>query len=179
MEATTTRRRSVAVIGGAGVRPTEPAWTLARELGRALIDARYRLVCGGMGGVMEAACRGGRSSVMHQDGDILGLLPGLDPAAGNPWLDVAIPTGLGHGRNALVARSDAVVAVGGGAGTLSELAMAWIHDRVILAYRGSGWSGRLADERFDGRVRFLDRPDDRVIGVDTAAEVLEHLHALL
>jgi uncharacterized protein (TIGR00725 family) len=113
-------RRYIAVVG-----PSEPAdpavLAAAHTVGAALARAGCVLVCGGLGGVMEAACRGA-----HQAGGItLGLLSGADRAAANPYVDIAVPTGLGEARNALVVRSaDAVVAVGGGWGTLSEIALA-------------------------------------------------------
>jgi uncharacterized protein (TIGR00725 family) len=79
------------------------------------------LVCGGLGGVMEAACRGAREG----GGTTVGILPGADRADANPFVDVAVATGLGEARNALVVRSaDALVAVGRGYGTLSEIALA-------------------------------------------------------
>jgi uncharacterized protein (TIGR00725 family) len=79
------------------------------------------LVCGGLGGVMEAACRGAREA----GGTTVGLLPGTERSDANPYVSVALPTGLGEGRNALVVRAaDAVVAIGGGYGTLSEIALA-------------------------------------------------------
>jgi uncharacterized protein (TIGR00725 family) len=79
------------------------------------------VVCGGLGGVMEAACRGAKDA----GGTTVGILPGSDRAAANPFVDVAIPTGLGEARNALVVRAaDALIAVGGGYGTLSEIALA-------------------------------------------------------
>lgn len=79
------------------------------------------LVCGGLEGVMEAACRGAKEA----GGTTIGILPGTDRGAANPFVDVAVPTGLGEARNALVVRAaDALVAVGGGYGTLSEIALA-------------------------------------------------------
>ncbi len=79
------------------------------------------LICGGLGGVMEAACRGARES----GGTTVGILPGTDRSAANPYVDIAIPTGLGEARNAIVARSaDALIAIGGAYGTLSEIAFA-------------------------------------------------------
>lgn len=94
---------------------------LAAEVGRRLAEAGAAVVCGGLGGVMEAACRGARSV----DGVTIGLLPGTDRAAANPYVTVAIPTGLGELRNGLVVRAaDALIAIGGGYGTLSEVALA-------------------------------------------------------
>ena len=79
------------------------------------------LVCGGLGGVMEAACRGAKGAA----GTTVGILPGADRTQANDYVDVAIATGLGEGRNALVVRAaDALIAVGGGYGTLSEIALA-------------------------------------------------------
>jgi uncharacterized protein (TIGR00725 family) len=109
----------VAVVG-AGEASAEEA-DRADEVGRALARRGAVVVCGGLGGVMEAACRGAKGA----GGATVGILPGTDRAEGNEWLDVALPTGLGEARNALVVRvSDAVIAVGGGYGTLSEVALA-------------------------------------------------------
>ena len=90
-------------------------------MGRGLAARGAVVVCGGLGGVMEAACRGAKQAGGHT----VGILPGSDRAAANPWVDVAVPTGLGEARNALVGRAaDALVAIGGGYGTLSEVALA-------------------------------------------------------
>jgi uncharacterized protein (TIGR00725 family) len=113
-------RRHIAVIGPG--EPADPAiLAAAHAVGTGLARAGCVLVCGGLGGVMEAACRGAKQA----GGRTLGLLPGTDRAAANPYIDIAVPTGLGEARNALVVRAaDAVVAVGGGWGTLSEIALA-------------------------------------------------------
>lgn len=169
----------VAVVGDGGAAEGSLAWRLAEELGEALVTAGHRLVTGGLGGVMEAACRGARRSPAHGPGSVVALLPGHDPDQANPYVDVAVPTGLGHLRNALVAHADALIAIGGGAGTLSEMALAWIHDRLLLAFRVPGWSGRLAETRLDERIRFPGVVDDRVHGVDTVAEALALLEARL
>jgi len=90
-------------------------------VGRQLAERGAVVVCGGLGGVMEAACRGAKEA----GGLTVGILPGTDRAAANAFVDVAVPSGLGEARNALVVRAaDAVVAVGGGYGTLSEIALA-------------------------------------------------------
>ncbi len=109
----------VAVVGPGEATPDEVQ--SAEELGRELARAGAILVCGGLGGVMAAACRGAR----EQGGMTIGLLPGLDRSAANAHVAIAIPTGLGELRNGLIVRSaDAVIAVGGAYGTLSEVALA-------------------------------------------------------
>ena len=112
-------RPYIAVIGAGTCDETEAA--LAEEVGRLLGRAGALVVCGGLGGVMEAACRGAKGAA----GVTLGLLPGLDRADANTWVDVAVPTGLGEARNVLVVRTaDAVIAIGGEFGTLSEIGFA-------------------------------------------------------
>jgi uncharacterized protein (TIGR00725 family) len=93
----------------------------AEAVGRALAARGAIVVSGGLGGAMEASCRGAKAG----GGTTVGILPGSDRADANAYVDVAIPTGLGEGRNTLVVRAaDAVIAVGGGWGTLSEIALA-------------------------------------------------------
>ncbi|MHB8681402.1 MAG: TIGR00725 family protein [Acidimicrobiales bacterium] len=112
-------RLHVAVIGG-GHAPAEECDRAAR-VGRALAEAGAVVVCGGLGGVMEAACRGARDG----GGLTIGILPTTDRAGANEFVDVVVVTGMGEGRNVLVVRNaDAVVAVGGEYGTLSEVALA-------------------------------------------------------
>jgi uncharacterized protein (TIGR00725 family) len=101
--------------------PNDGDLASAEQVGRELGSRGVVLVCGGLGGVMEAACRGAKDA----GGMTIGILPGSDRAAANPFVDVAIATGLGEARNALVARAgDAMIAIGGGYGTLSEIALA-------------------------------------------------------
>lgn len=127
-------RPVVAVIGaGSADRPLlERARAVGEELGRRDLS----LVTGGLGGVMEAASAGfldGRREA-GATGLAIGLLPGTDPGEGNPHLDVALPTGLGHGRNLLVVRAaSALIAVGGRFGTLSELAFALVCEKPVVS----------------------------------------------
>lgn len=117
----------IAVIGAGVASPEEE--TLAEEVGRLLAEAGAVVVCGGLGGVMEAASRGARGA----GGRSLGLLPGPDPSAANAWIDTPVPTGMGEARNALVVRTgEAVVAVGGSWGTLSEIALARKMGRTVV-----------------------------------------------
>jgi hypothetical protein len=109
----------VSVSGSGDASPEVIA--LAEEVGARLAGANAVVVCGGLGGVMEAVCRGAKSA----GGTTVGILPGTARSDANPFVDVAIPTGLGESRNALVARaSDALIAIGGEFGTLSEIALA-------------------------------------------------------
>jgi uncharacterized protein (TIGR00725 family) len=172
-------RSLVAVIGDGTILEGSRPWQLAEDLGERLVDAGHRVLTGGLGGVMEAASRGAQRSASHEPGDVIALLPGDDPTIANAYVDVALATSLGHLRNALIAQADAVIAIGGGAGTLSELALAWIHRRLLIAYRVEGWSGRLAGTRVDGWVRFPSIPDDQVFGVESAEEAVEVLRRRL
>jgi uncharacterized protein (TIGR00725 family) len=99
---------------------------------------------------------------------VIAVLPGLRAEDANPYADIVIPTGMNYARNIiLVAMADVVVAIGGGSGTLSEIALAWQHGKPIVALGlGEGWSARLAGERLDARR------DDVVHPADTAAEAV-------
>ena len=109
----------MAVSGGGDA--GEDASRLAEEVGRQLARRGAVVVTGGLGGAMEAACRGAKA----EGGTTVGILPGHDRADANEWVDVAVPTGLGEARNAIVVRAaDAVIAVAGEFGTLSEIALA-------------------------------------------------------
>jgi uncharacterized protein (TIGR00725 family) len=116
----------VSVIGGSRVTAAERR--VARELGVRLAARDHTVVCGGLGGVMAAVCEGARQGGGHT----IGLLPGTDPDDANEFVETAIATGIGHARNALVVMNgDAVVAVDGGGGTLSELGFAAVFDRPV------------------------------------------------
>jgi uncharacterized protein (TIGR00725 family) len=118
----------VAVVGGDAA-ADDDACAAAFEVGRQLARRGCVLVCGGLGGVMEAACRGAAG----EGGLTVGLLPGSDRTEGNPHLSVAIATGMGEMRNALVVRAaDVVIAIGGGHGTLSEIAFALKTGRAVI-----------------------------------------------
>jgi uncharacterized protein (TIGR00725 family) len=139
----------VAVVGPGEATAAELA--TAEEVGRLLGERDTVLVCGGLGGVMEAACRGAKSS----GGATLGILPGLERASANSYVDVAVPTGLGEARNALVVRAaDVLIAVGGGFGTLSEIALALKTGRPVVGIRSwelGGRAGRALVEASDAR----------------------------
>ena len=112
-------RPLIAVVGGSTCSAAEA--DLAEDVGRRLAVAGAMVVCGGLGGVMEAVSRG----VRQAGGLTVGVLPGADPREANPFVDVPLATGMGEMRNALIVRAArAVIAIGGGHGTLSEVALA-------------------------------------------------------
>ena len=121
----------VAVVGAGGDAAGE-LLAIAEEVGAQLARCGALVVTGGLGGVMEAACRGARGA----GGTTLGILPGADRAAANPFVDVAVAPGMGELRNGLVVRcADAVVAVGGEYGTLSEIALALKAGKLVVGLR--------------------------------------------
>lgn len=117
----------ISVIGGSDCSKEEAR--LAEEVGRELAKRGATLVCGGLEGVMEAACRGAAS----QGGMTIGILPGNSRKDANPYVQVPIVTGMGYARNAIVAKSgQAVIAIGGSFGTLSEIAHALQNDIPVI-----------------------------------------------
>lgn len=122
------RPRRISVIGSGSC--DERTAETARTLGGLLAARGFAIVCGGLGGVMAAACRGAREA----GGATIGILPGEDIGAANPYVDVPIATGLGIARNVLVVRNGLVaVAVAGAAGTLSEIGIALKLGRPVVA----------------------------------------------
>ena len=112
-------KRIIAVIGASV--PTEDEYQAAYRVGQLLAERGALLICGGMGGVMEAACRAAQMA----GGVTIGLLPGSDPGDANAFVSIPIATGLGEMRNGLIVRAcESAIAIGGGAGTLAEIALA-------------------------------------------------------
>lgn len=142
-----TDRPHIAVVGASSA--TEEQEGDAEAVGRALGGAGALLVCGGRGGVMEAACRGAKAV----GGITVGILPGSDRADANPHVDVALATGLGELRNGLIVRTaDALIAIGGAFGTLSEVALALQAGKPVVGL--GSWD-------LEAIVR-ADDPDDAV-----------------
>lgn len=131
-------KRAIAVIGPSSCDEQQAA--TAEAVGRLLAAREVVLICGGRGGVMEAACRGAQQA----GGLTVGILPGTDPTSGNAFLSLAIPTGMGEARNAIVAQAgEAVIAIGGGPGTLSEIALAIKAGRRVVVL--DSWQARASD----------------------------------
>lgn len=113
------KKRLIAVIGTS--EGSAEDLINAREAGRLIAENGFTLICGGLGGVMEAASRG----ASEKDGTVVGVLPHGDTSAANPHVTIPIATNMGHARNMVIVHSaDAAIAVGGGYGTLSEISIA-------------------------------------------------------
>jgi uncharacterized protein (TIGR00725 family) len=139
----------IAVVGAG---QSDPAIeNLAEAVGKGLAQAGAVVLCGGQGGVMAAACRG----ALAAGGLTVGILPGEEAADANPWVRLAIPTGLGELRNALVVRAArAVVAIDGEYGTLSEIALALKMGRPVIGLRT--WGLQRPDGTSDAGIHFAE-----------------------
>jgi uncharacterized protein (TIGR00725 family) len=154
----TDRRRQVAVIGAGGAVEGSEIWVLAEKVGRRLGEAGVIVVCGGRGGVMAAVSRGAAAV----GGEVIGVLPGSDPAEANPDCTHVVATGAGNARNlAVVGSGEVVVAIGGEWGTLSEIGHARSIGRTVVALRS--WT-------LGGRDRMAGAPG--VIPAETAEEAV-------
>ncbi len=120
-------RKVIGVIGSS--EPSESGYAAALAVGRQIALGGAVLVCGGLDGVMAAASRG----CAEQGGLVLGILPGPEPIQANPYVTLAVPTNMGHGRNVIIAHTASVlIAVEGGLGTLSEMAVALKLGRAVI-----------------------------------------------
>lgn len=159
-----TRRPQIAV-SGRGADPGNVALAAAEQVGRLLAEAGVTVVCGGRGGVMEAAARGAAGA----GGEVIGILPGEDPADANEHCTHVVATGTGHARNlAVVASADAVIAIAGEWGTLSEIAFARRLGRPVVTLGSWELKGAGAMEQAPG----VEPADDPAAAV---AAALKHL----
>jgi uncharacterized protein (TIGR00725 family) len=134
-----TRAKQVAVIGNGACEEGSEAWRLAEEVGRRLAEAGAAVVCGGLGGVMEAAAKGAAEA----GGEAIGIVPGVSVEDANPYCTHVVASAIGYARNlAVVASGDAVIAVGGEWGTLSEIGHARQFGRPVAALRSWSLTGR-------------------------------------
>lgn len=152
-------KRQIAVIGSGSCAQDSELASLAEEVGGLLAAAGAVLVCGGLGGVMEAASRGAEKA----GGVVIGIVPSDSPSHANPHCTHVVATGIGHGRNLAVAASgEAVIAVGGEWGTLSEIGFARRLGRTVVALQS--WKP-------EGEGPMADGPG--VVAVASAAEALQ------
>jgi uncharacterized protein (TIGR00725 family) len=151
---------NITVIGDSASSAKEAR--LAETVGELLAQRGVTIVCGGLGGVMEAVCRGAKSA-----GSLtVGILPGQDASMANPWIDIPVVTGMGESRNVAVVKSgQAIIAIGGGYGTLSEIAYALKSSIPVIGL--NTWS-----------LFRNDVEDDSIIRVHSAAEAVDKAIAL-
>ncbi len=142
----------------------ERAWRLAYEVGREVARRGAVLVTGGLGGVMEAASKG----AFETGGLTVSIIPQKDVREANPYSTVVVATGISHLRNFInVYSADGVIVVGGGAGTLTEVAAAYIEGKPVVALRGSGgvadeYAGRYLDQRKTVLIHAAETPSEAV-----------------
>src|SRR5919108_2303166 len=147
-----TRPLVITVIGKSARDANDPvppqALEYAEEVGRLIAERGGVLVTGGLSGVMEAASRGAKRA----RGLVIGILPGFDKRDANPYVDIAITTGMGWMRNTLTVRAaDAVIMISGGIGTLNELTVAYELKPTIVLEGTGGWSDRIRDVAYEGK----------------------------
>ncbi len=124
-----TQRKPMIAVIGQGRNCAPKLVSLAEEVGRLIAKGGALLLCGGLGGIMEAVCRGAKEC----DGTTIGILPTESPDDANPFVDIPIATGMGEARNVIICRSaDVVIAIGGFYGTLSEIAYSLAFDKPII-----------------------------------------------
>ena len=155
------RKIQIAVVGYNKDKCTEQARILAYEVGKEVARAGAVLVCGGLGGVMESACKGSKEN----NGFTIGIIPQDEFSFANGFCDVVICTGIGFARDFMIASSaDGIIAIGGGVGTLIEMAAGYMIKKSIVVIAGSGgvadtYAGKYLDER--NRVPILVVKDAR------------------
>jgi len=153
------RKIQIAVVGYNKDKCTEQARILAYEVGKEVARAGAVLVCGGLGGVMESACKGSKEN----NGFTIGIIPQDEFSFANGFCDVVICTGIGFARDFMIASSaDGIIAIGGGVGTLIEMAAGYMIKKSIVVIAGSGgvadtYAGKYLDER--NRVPILVAKD--------------------
>ncbi|HPH03618.1 MAG TPA: TIGR00725 family protein [Spirochaetota bacterium] len=164
-----TRRPQVLVIGDSADYPDRNE--TARILGRFIAEQGWVLISGGRGGVMAAASRGAQEGC----GISVAILPSDRMEEANPWADIVIPTGIGFARNYTnTLAADVVVSIGGGTGTLCEIAYAWQANKPIIACSFTGgWSAELAGRTLDYRRT------DAIMDAHSIEETMQYLRTLL
>jgi len=155
----------VLVIGSDGDHCPQTTYDAAKEVGAQIAARNAITVTGGLGGVMEAACRGAK----EKGGMVVGIIPNEDMSYANPYCDIIIPTGIGFARNFITAYSaDVAIVVGGGAGTYIEACVAYQKGKPIVALIGTGGTAdKIADTFLD------DRKTVKVISASSPKDAVE------
>lgn len=161
----------IGIIGPNRSHCSEMLYEFGIVLGKKLCIPNRILICGGMGGFMEAVCCGMKKSPDTFNGQTIGILPTDDESSANPYIDIPIPTGIGVARNLIIINSsDILITAGGGAGTLSEISFAWQKRKTVLCVTSfEGWARELAGISLDSRAKGL------LIPVNSIEEIVNEL----
>ena len=159
----------ISIIGGYEF--DNEALETAENVGRILAKNDYAISCGGLQGVMEAVCKGAKM----EGGLTIGIIPYKEKSPANSYVDIVIPVPFSQARNIVVVLSgDIVVAIGGKAGTLSEICFSWIYGKPLIALSNiEGWSSKLAGQKID------DRRPDIIYEATNPEEVLQKIEDLM
>ena len=161
------RKTQIAVIGYNEDWCTDNAKNIAYEVGKEIALSGSVLICGGLGGVMESACRGAKD----HEGTTIGILPQGDFESANPFCDIVFPTGFGLSRDFIVATSvDGIIIVGGGVGTLIETSVGYMLKKMVVAISGSGgiadeYGGKYLDVRKRIKILKTKSPKRAVVNI--------------
>ncbi|MCS6820944.1 MAG: TIGR00725 family protein [Microscillaceae bacterium] len=163
--------QQIGIIGPNDKMCSKELYDFGVQLGQQIATTNRIFVCGGLGGFMEAVCKGIKQSPHTFKGQTVGILPDNTTQNANPFIDIAIATGQGIARNIIIVRTaDLLIAAGGGAGTLSEIAFAWqLEKKVLCVTLYDGWAKQLAGKNLDNRQKEL------LIPVQSIDEILKHL----
>ena len=150
---------------------TKENYQIAYELGKLLAKEKFIVINGGRGGVMEAVCKG----VQEVGGISVCILPSENKHEANKYCSIIIPSGIGFARNSInILAGDGIIAIGGRAGTLSEIAFAWIYNKpIVVLDKTNGWSEKLKNQRLD------DRRTDIIYSATTPEEAVSKIKELL
>jgi len=165
----------ISVIGDANIDKDSDKYKFAEKLGEKLIDKGYRIKNGGLNGIMKAVFKGACNSKNKMYGDLIAILPG-NKKNSNKYADIKIATGKDIMRDEDVVDADAVISIGGGAGTLNEISIAWAKFKLILACAVyEGWSKELSNKRVDKRIRYCGINEDCIYGFKSVDECMDLL----
>lgn len=166
--------KKIGIIGPNNKMCSKELYDFGVQLGQQIATKDRTFVCGGLGGFMEAVCKGVKLSPDTFNGQTVGILPEDTSDNVNPFIDTAVPTGQGIARNIIIVRTaDIIIAAGGGAGTLSEIAFAWQLDKKVLCVTlFDGWAKELAGRNLD------ERKTDLLIPVSSIDEINQLLNQL-
>ncbi len=163
--------KKIGIIGPNNKLCSTELYDFGVQLGKQIATKDRTIVCGGLGGFMEAVCKGVKQSSNTFNGQTVGILPDATTDTANPYIDTPIATGQGIARNIIIVNTaDIIIAAGGGAGTLSEIAFAWqLEKKVLCVTLFDGWAKELAGRNLD------DRQNGLLIPVNSIDEILKYL----